>query len=286
MRRIGGEKRLEAGFGLRILPRLKGLQRRIELLARLIEHRHSGADDCRSARGRRSLARFGRRGLAELERLTRSGPRRLAHQWRARRCGSERPRRPGRVRVGVGIERVRRLPRPCRRGRLAGALGGFSDVRRRGGALGAVAEPVFDVLAELLQLSLEPMLDVLQFLDPAVGLPELLLELVDAQHQLRGLVGVACGAARNVGRRRLAVERIELGLSRRRERDAGDERRHEAWAKQGRHWRFPRSGLIRRPIGPASVDFKSSRKRPLSLVQGGSTASGRAVEHGDGAAIL
>ena len=227
-----------------------------------------------------------RRGLAELERLTRSGPRRFAHQWRARRCGSERPRRAGRVRVGVGIERVRRLPRPCWRGRLAGALGGFSDVRRRGGALGAVAEPVFDVLAELLQLSLEPMLGVLQFLDPAVGLPELLLELVDAQHQLRGLARVARGAARNVGRRRLAVERIELGLSRRRERDAGDERRHEAWAKQSRHWRFPRSGLIRRPIGPASVDFKSSRKRPLSLVQAGSTASGRAVEHGDGAAIL
>ena len=173
------------------------------------------------------------------------------------------------------------LARPARRG-----FGGLQRRQAPGGALGAVAEPVFDVLAELLQLSLEPMLGVLQFLDPAAGLPELLLELVDAQHQLRGLVGVACGAARNVGRRRLAVERIELGLSRRRERDAGDERRHEAWAKQGRHWRFPRSGLICRPIGPASVDFKSSRKRPLSLVQAGSTASGGAVEHGDGAAIL
>ena len=87
----------------------------------------------------------------------------------------------------------------ARRGRLAGALGGFGDVRRRRGALGAVAEPEFDVLAEFLQLSLEPMLGVLQFLDPAVGLPKLLLELVDAQHQLgrsrSGSPGMSAGGA-------------------------------------------------------------------------------------------
>ena len=101
------------------------------------------------------------------------------------------------------------------------------------------------------------MLGVLQLLDPAIGLPQLRLELVDTQDQLGGLVRVA----RIVGRRRLAVERIELGLRRRCERDARDERRHEAQARQSRHWRFPRWDLVRGPISRASVDFKSSRKR-------------------------
>src|ERR1700722_13021039 len=51
MRRVGGEKRLEPNFRLRVLHRLKGLERGVELLSRLIEHRHPGADDCRSGRG-------------------------------------------------------------------------------------------------------------------------------------------------------------------------------------------------------------------------------------------
>ena len=140
-----------------------------------------------------------------------------------------------------------------------GAGGGFGDVRLPRRALGVVAESEFDVLAEFLQLALEPMFGVLQFLDPTAGLPELLLELIDAQHQFRSLVGVA--PAGNVCRRRLPVEGIELGLRRRRERDAGDQRRHEPRAKQGRHWRFPRWTLIRGPISRASVVFKSGRKR-------------------------
>ena len=109
---------------------------------------------------------------------------------------------------------------------LGGAAGspGLWGASATSGAGGAPSErspkPEFDVLAEFLQLRLEPMLGVLQFLDTAVGLPELLLEPVDAQDQLGGLVRIAA-SARNVGRRRgLAVEGIELRLSRRRERNA------------------------------------------------------------------
>ena len=96
----------------------------------------------------------------------------------------------------------------------------------------AIAEPEFDILAELLHQRLEPALRVLQFLDLAVGLPKLFLKPIDAHHEAGGLVGIAWRAARNVGGRGgLAVEDIELCLSRRRERDAGDEHSDEATAK-------------------------------------------------------
>ena len=122
-------------------------------------------------------------------------------------------------------------PRPWRGARLVRGQGRFGDVRLRRGAAGAIAEAEFNVLAELLQLRLEPALRVLQFLDPAVGLAKRFLEPVDAHHEPGGFVVVR--AARNVGGRRgLAVEEIELRLSRRRERKAGDERRDEARTKQ------------------------------------------------------
>ena len=105
-----------------------------------------------------------------------------------------------------------------------------SEVRRR--AAGAIAEPEFNVLAELLHLRLEPMLRVLQFLDPAVGLAKFFLEPIDAHHEPGGVVGIARRAVWNVsGRRRLVVEDIELRVSRRCKRDAGDERSDEATAK-------------------------------------------------------
>jgi hypothetical protein len=66
------------------------------------------------------------------------------------------------------------------------------------------------------------MLGVLQFLDPAVGLPQFFLEPIDAHHQATGVVGFAWRAPRNVGgRRSLAVEDIKLRLSRRRNSEAG-----------------------------------------------------------------
>jgi hypothetical protein len=76
------------------------------------------------------------------------------------------------------------------------------------------------------------MLGVLQFLDPAVGLPQFFLEPIDAHHKPGAIVGIACRAVWNVGgRRSLAVEDIELSLSRRREHDASDERGDEARSK-------------------------------------------------------
>ena len=117
------------------------------------------------------------------------------------------------------------------RRRLVGP-GRFGDVRVRRRAAGAIAEPEFNVLAELLHLRLEPALRVLQFLDPAVGLAKFFLEPVDAHHQASGVVRIAWLAARNVsGRRGLTVEDVELRLRRRCKRDAGDERREEARAK-------------------------------------------------------
>ena len=183
MRRIGGEKRLEPDLRLRVLARLKGLQRRVELLSRLIEHRHPGADDRRSGRGR-----GGRRPFAEFERGARG--RRLAHERRARRRRPQRARRAGRVRIGIWVECVR-PPRPWRDARLARGQGRFGDVRLWRSAFGALAEPEFNVLAELLQLRFEPTLRVLQFLDPAVGLPKFFLEPVDAHHQPGGVVGIS-----------------------------------------------------------------------------------------------
>ena len=98
--------------------------------------------------------------------------------------------------------------------------------------MGAIAEPEFNVLAEFLQLRFEPMLGVLQFLDPAVGLAKFFLEPVDAHHQRGGFIRIA-RAARNVcGRLRLTVEEIELRLSRPRKRKAGNERRDKARAKR------------------------------------------------------
>ena len=223
MRRIGGEKRLKSGLRLWILPGLKGLQRGIELLARLIEHRYAGADHGRPSCGGRGGGRW---PLAEIERrtccgrLARQGRRRLAYERRAWRSGSERARRAGRARISVGIECVR-PSRPWRDARLGRGQGRFSNVRPWRGALGAIAKTVFHVLAELLQLRLEPALGVLQFLDPAVGLAKRLLESVDAQHKPGRVAGIALRSAWNVGGwGSLTVEDIELRLNRRRNREA------------------------------------------------------------------
>ncbi len=142
----------------------------------------------------------------------------------------------------------------------SGVKGASATSGAGGSAAGAIAEPEFDILAELLQLRLEPALRVLQFLDPAVGLAKRLLEPVDPHHETGCVVWVA-RAARNVGGRgRLAVEEIELRLSRRRK-------------ARGRR-RTPRSRLERKndvtgglpdwvrfdsAIRRASVDFKSPR---------------------------
>ncbi len=113
-----------------------------------------------------------------------------------------------------------------------GVKGASATSEFRRSAFGAVAEPEFNVLAELLQLRLEPTLDVLQFLDPAIGLAKFFLEPVDAHHQPGRVVGIS-RSARNVGgRRSLVVEEIELSLSRPCKRKAGHERRDQARTKQ------------------------------------------------------
>ena len=179
----------------------------------------------------------GRRRFAEFERsaggrlLAHERRRRFTNEGRARRSGPERPGRSGSIRICVGIERVR-PPRSWSDAGLIRGQGRFGDVGvRRRRAAGAIAKPVLNVLAELLQLRFEPALRVLQFLDPPVGLAELFLEPVDANHQPRGVIRVA--RARNVRRRRgLPVEEIELRLSRRSKRQAYDERRDEARPKR------------------------------------------------------
>src|SRR3984957_3849354 len=142
MRGIGGEKRLESGLRLWILPRLKGLQRGVVLLTRLIEHRNPGADDCWSAR-----LRGGRRPFAEFERgaggrlLTRQGRRGLAYERGAWRSRSQRPRRARRVWIGVRIECVRP---PWSDGWLVADQRCLGDVRVRRCASGAIAKPEFN----------------------------------------------------------------------------------------------------------------------------------------------
>ena len=86
--------------------------------------------------------------------------------------------------------------RPARQGQ-----GRFGDVRLGRGASRPIAEAEFDVLAEFLQLLLEPMLGVLELLDPAIGLAKRFLELVDTHHELGGFVWIFRAAAGNVGRR-------------------------------------------------------------------------------------
>ena len=133
----------------------------------------------------------------------------------------KRARRARRVRIGVRIERVR-PPRPWSDGRLIRGQRRLGDVGVLRRAAGAIAEPEFNVLAELLQLRLEPMLRVLQFLDPAVGPAKVFLEPVDTHDEAGGVVWIVWRAVGNVRRRRrLTVEDIELRLSRRREREAG-----------------------------------------------------------------
>jgi hypothetical protein len=103
-----------------------------------------------------------------------------------------------------------------------------------------VAKPIFDVLAELLQLRLKPALGVLQFLDPAIGLAKRFFKSIDAQDEPGRVTWLALRAARNVGgRRRLSVKNIELRLSWRRNHDAGDEGRSETGTKRRRHWNCP-----------------------------------------------
>jgi hypothetical protein len=110
--------------------------------------------------------------------------------------------------------------------------GRLGDVRLRLCAAGAIAEPEFNVLAELLQLRLELTLCVLQLLDSAVGLAKFFLKPVDTNDEARGVVWIALRTIGNVsGRRGLAVKDVELRLRRRCKRDAGDEHTDEASAK-------------------------------------------------------
>ena len=82
-----------------------------------------------------------------------------------------------------------------------GAKGASATSGSGRGASRAIAEAEFDVLAEFLQLLLEPMLGVLELLDPAIGLAKRFLELVDAHHELGGFVWIFRAAAGNVSRR-------------------------------------------------------------------------------------
>ena len=100
-------------------------------------------------------------------------------------------------------------------------------------AAGAIAEAEFNILAELLQLRLEPMLGVLQFLDPAVGPAQVFLEPVDTDDEAGGVVWIVWRGVRDVRRRRcLTVEDIELRLSRRRESKTAGQRRDQTQAEQ------------------------------------------------------
>ena len=160
MRRIGGEKRLEPDLRLWVLSRLKGLQRDIELLdaagrASLPRSRRSSVRSWAGEAAAPCRVREGRRRRAPRARAARSAE--LSPAGAARRARSD--RRWDRMRPTASAVEGRPAgpgPRALRRRRL------------RRSAFGAVAEPEFDVLAELLQLRLEPMLGVLQFLDPAV----------------------------------------------------------------------------------------------------------------------
>jgi hypothetical protein len=147
----------------------------------------------------------------------------------------------------------RRLPRPrldrrldhaqLRRGRGRRRHGGRSRLPRgrsgRGGFAGPLAEAIFDILAELLELFLQAAIRVLQLLDAAVGLAQLVLEPVEAHHKLRRVVFVRRRRARNIGRRRrLTMEKVEaLSQPRRGEHKAeeGAGRRNPAqWNKDRR----------------------------------------------------
>jgi hypothetical protein len=164
--------------------------------------------------------------------LVRHGRRRLAYKRRTRRRRPERARRARRVRVRVRIERVR-PPRSWRNARLIRGQGRFGDVRFRRRGAGAIAEPELNVLAELLQLRLELTLCVLQLFDSAVRLPKLFLKPVDTNDEASGVVWIAWRAAGDVRRRRrLAMEDIELRVSRRRKRKPGGQHRDQARAKQ------------------------------------------------------
>ena len=132
---------------------------------------------------------------------------------------------------------------------------GGSDGRCAGRGRGRAAEAVFDVLLEALELVLQQALLVLQLFDAAVGLSELVLEPVEPDHHLSGIVGIA-GVGADAGdhrrRRRLRrlggrsdVERIEVeGPGAARAGDADGEEDHAGAAKagKGRHDVKPLSG--------------------------------------------
>ncbi len=174
-------------------------------------------------------------------------------------------RRARRVRIRVGIERVRSFGSHGR-GRLGHRRRwtGGADGRRRRSA-GTLAEPEFDVLTELLQLILQPTLRILELLDAAVGLPEFILEPVEAHDVRRRVVRVVPGGARNIGwrghlgrLRRLAMEKIEpLRIRNRRSQKERKARRHQARGSGEFHWRRPRQVFVAGPIHTAMVGFKA-----------------------------
>ena len=99
-------------------------------------------------------------------------------------------------------------------------------------------EAVFDVLAEFLELVLDAMVGILQLLDAAVRLAQLLFEPVDAHDQRSRLVLVRRGGAGDVGQRRglrgLSVKQVEaLGVRRNGKREDGKRCERRARASSG-----------------------------------------------------
>ena len=122
----------------------------------------------------------------------------------------------------------------------------------------AIAEAVFHILPELLQLRLQPALRVLQFLDPAIRLAKFFLEPIDPHHEPGRLIRGAWDVSRWG---RLTVKNVELRLSRRRNRETDGESRDEARAKRRRHWKYPDCLRLTHPYA-----------EPLSILSRGAIA--------------
>ena len=188
VRAVRREERLQLLLGVGVLARLVGVDRRVELAARPVGEVEPAVDHRRPGRVRR-LQRPGGVGgdgprRAQIQRGAGDGSLRESgrRQRRARRSRAERARGALRVGIGVRVESValagldgRRRRRLLRRDRR----------RARPGTLAAIAETEFHVVAEPLQLVLEPVVFVLQFLDRAVGAPQVRFQAIDAQHERR-----------------------------------------------------------------------------------------------------
>ena len=146
----------------------------------------------------------------------------------------------------------------------------------RGGGVGAgAAEAELDVLLEALELVLEPTLLILQFLDAAVGLPQFVLQPVDAQVERAGVASVdrVGRPAGNVGGgkrglrsllRRVAVERVEIECARARRAEETHASKNRAGAAKARKQR--------QDVKPLSV---ARRRSPGWRANSDSIGSGR-----------